>query len=64
MPFYESYTKLENDDRQFDIDYWQAQGPKAIFEATYGMIKDYFLLRDGYANEPRLQRTVEHFQKI
>ncbi len=61
--FKESYGKLE-DDRSFDLEYWQEQGPEAIFEAAYSMIKDYLLIKEGNADEPRIQRTVESYGKI
>lgn len=60
--FIESYGRLATDNRSFDIQFWQKQGPQAIFEAAAEMIKDYFLIK-SYADEPRLQRTVESFQK-
>ncbi|MBW2368929.1 MAG: hypothetical protein JRH15_13695 [Deltaproteobacteria bacterium] len=62
MKFIESYGKL-GDDRSFDHYFWQEQGPKAIFDAAYDLIRDYLLIREEYADQPRLQRTVESFQK-
>ena len=63
MKIIESYGKL-GDDRSFDRNFWQEQGPKAIFDAAYDIIQDYLLIRKDYADKPRLQRTVESFQKI
>lgn len=58
----EKYSKLgENDD--FDIRFWQSQPVEAIFDAAFEMVKDYLLLKEGHADQPRLQRTVESFQK-
>jgi hypothetical protein len=62
MEVQENYGKLGEDD-DFDFTFWQRQPPEAIFEAAFDMIKDYLLLKEGYADEPRLQRTVESFQK-
>ena len=62
MKIIESYGKLE-DDRSFDQYFWQEQGPKAIFDAAYDLIQDYLIIRKDYVDEPRLQRTVESFQK-
>ena len=62
MKIIESYGKL-GADRSFDLYFWQEQGPKAIFDAAYDLIRDYLLIRKGYADKPRLQRTVESFQK-
>jgi hypothetical protein len=35
----------------------------AIFTAALHMIQDYLMIRYGHADEPRLQRSVEHFGK-
>ena len=60
----ESYQAIEEKNNKFDMDFWQAQGEQAIFEAALGMIKDYLLIRYGYADEPGLQRSVEYYGKI
>jgi len=62
MSFQESYGKLGEDD-DFDVTFWQSQPPEVLFEAAFDLVKDYLLIREGYAGEPRLQRTVESFQK-
>ncbi len=59
----ESYRRIGDETDQFDIEFWQAQGDQAIFDAALDMIRDYLTLRYGHADEPRLQRTVEHFGK-
>lgn len=48
-------------DKSFDIEYWQKQGDKAIFQAAWELVE--FYLRDKNINESRLQRTVENFQR-
>jgi hypothetical protein len=58
----ENYSKLGEADT-FDLEFWQSQTPEALFQAAFGLVKDYLLMREGYANEPRLKRTVESFQK-
>lgn len=62
MAIQENYGKLGEDD-SFDLIFWQSQPPEILFEAAYDLIKDYLLLKEGYADELRLQRTVESFQK-
>ena len=62
MDILESYGKL-NSDRTFDRQFWQEQGPKAIFDAVYDLVQDYLLLKENNAKQPRLQRTIESFQK-
>ncbi|QTN31666.1 hypothetical protein HZ994_04785 [Akkermansiaceae bacterium] len=61
--FSENYGRFTGDDRSWDISFWQKQGPAAIFDAMWGMIKDHRLLTKNDATEPRLQRTVERFGK-
>jgi len=57
----ESYRRIGDETDRFDIEFWQAQGDQAIFDAALDMILDYQTIRYGHADEPRLQRTVEHF---
>jgi len=59
----ESYRRIGDETDRFDIEFWQAQGDQAIFEAALDMILDYQTIRYGHADKPRLQRTVEHFGK-
>lgn len=62
MEFQERYARLGASD-DFDRRYWQSQGPEKIFEALREMIRDYLLLKEGNADEPRLQRAVETFRR-
>ena len=59
----ENYRQIKDDNRSFDIRFWQSQGDRAIFEAVWEMLQDYFLIRGKDANEFRIQRTVESFRK-
>jgi hypothetical protein len=59
----ESYGRIGDKDDRFDIDFWQSQGEQVIFAAALDMIQDYLIIRNGCADEPRLQRTVEYFGK-
>ena len=59
----ESYRRLGDEADNFDIEFWQSQGDQAIFDAALEMVRDYLTIRYGHADEPRLQRTVEHFGK-
>jgi len=61
---WECYGKIGDGDRQFDVQFWQSQGDKAIFDAALDMVMDYLRLRHEHVDEPRLQRTVESFHKI
>ena len=59
----ESYRRIGDQDDRFDVEFWQSQGDQAIFAAALEMILDYLILRYGYVDKPRLQRTVESFGK-
>jgi len=59
----ESYRKIGDGEDRFDITFWQSQGAEAIFDAALEMIQDYQIIRNGHADEPRLQRTIENFGK-
>ena len=48
--------RFRNDDRQFDIEFWQAQGDEAIFNAAWEMVELAEELKHG--RKPRLQRSV------
>ncbi len=61
--FLACYGRLDEDSKKFDIEFWQRQGSKAIFEAAYDMVKDYLLLKRHCADEPQFQRTIESFEK-
>jgi hypothetical protein len=59
---WENYGRL-GEDEDFSISFWQSQPVEVLFEAVFDLVKDYLLLKEGHAGEPRLQRTVESFQK-
>ena len=59
----ENYQRIKDDSRSFDIRFWQSQGDRAIFEAVWEMMQDYYLIRGKDVNEFQLQRTVESFRK-
>ena len=60
----ESYQKIGEQDFKFDIQFWQAQGEKVIFEAAMDMVTDYYILKYGNVIEPKLQRDIESFHQI
>jgi hypothetical protein len=59
----EAYRRIGDEEDRFDIEFWQSQGDRAIFDAALDMVRDYLMVRNGHADEPRLQRTVESFGK-
>jgi hypothetical protein len=61
---HESYRKIGDPDDRFDIQLWQAQGPETIFDAALELVLDSLIVKNGHADKPRLQRTVESFGKL
>lgn len=59
----ESYGRIGDNEDLFDIEFWQGQGDQAIFNAALEMILDYLMIRYGHVDKPRLQRTVESYEK-
>jgi hypothetical protein len=57
----ERYGVIGDDDRDFDVAFWQAQGDEAIFEAALDLILTAQVVKEGHAIEPRLQRSVEEY---
>ncbi len=62
--FVENYRPIGDEDGNFDVDFWQKQGPEAIFAAAMQMILDAEWIRNGHVGELRLDRTVESFQRL
>jgi hypothetical protein len=48
-------------DRSFDLKFWQAQPPKARFDAVWEMIVHYMKVKGQDVRQLRLQRSVTHF---
>lgn len=57
------FGKLKEMDRSFDIEYWQRQGDAAIFQAGWELAELYHRNQGMNADELRLQRTLENFQR-
>ncbi|MBI4559028.1 MAG: hypothetical protein HY706_15705 [Candidatus Hydrogenedentes bacterium] len=62
--FVEAYRRIGDPEDRFDVLFWQSQGAEAIFQAALDLLLDSQIMRQGHADEPRLQRTVEYFGKI
>ncbi len=55
--------RLKDMDRSFDLNFWQAQPPKARFDAVWEMIVHYAKVKGLDVRQLRLQRSVTHFQR-
>ncbi len=60
----ERFGNIDQMDRSFDIEYWQAQGDAAIFRAAWELVEAYWRDRGHNPDELRLQRSVETFQRF
>jgi hypothetical protein len=55
--------RLEDLDRSFDIQYWQAQPPQARFQAAWELVLHVAKVQGLDVHQLRLQRSVESFQR-
>jgi len=51
-------TRLKDDDRSFDLEFWQKAGAQARFEAAWDMVVQYELMRGKKLDQLRLDRSV------
>jgi hypothetical protein len=50
-------------DRQFDVEYWQALGPRKILEAAWDLVVTAASAKGVGEDQLRLQRSVEVFKR-
>jgi hypothetical protein len=55
--------KIQEMDRSFDLKYWQAQPPKARFDAVWELIVFAAKVKGKDVRQLRLQRSVSIFQR-
>jgi hypothetical protein len=55
--------RIEHMDRSFDLQFWQAQPPKARFDAVWEMIIHATKAKGQDVRQLRLQRSITHFQR-
>jgi hypothetical protein len=61
--FRERRGKLNELDRAFDLDFWQAQSAEARFDAAWELIVHYAKVKGLDVRQLRLQRSLENFQR-
>ena len=61
--FVERKGRIEELDRTFDLQFWQAQPPAARFDATWEIIVHYTRVKGLDVRQLRLDRSVETFQR-
>lgn len=62
--FVERTGKLEELDRSFDLQFWQAQKEADRFAAAWELVIHAYIIKGKDVSELRLQRTVENFQRL
>jgi len=60
----ERFGRLRDADRSFDVEYWQRQGDAAVFEAAWELAEFYHRAQGMDADELRLQRSLEYFERL
>jgi hypothetical protein len=55
---------IKNNDRSFDLEFWQQAGVAARFEAAWQMVLDMQTIRGEDGNQSRLQRSVENIERL
>ena len=61
--FLERKGKIEDLDRSFDLQFWQAQPPEVRFNVAWDLIVHYARVKGLDVRQLRLQRSVEAFQR-
>jgi hypothetical protein len=61
--FTEKRGKIEQLDKSFDLEFWQAQPAKARFDASWELVVHYMKVKGRDVRQLRLQRLVTHFQR-
>jgi hypothetical protein len=61
--YFEQRRKIEELDRSFDLEFWQAQPPQARFAASWDLVLTVWHIKGKDVRQPRLQRSVECFQR-
>ena len=49
---------------QMDREFWRGMDDEAKFAAAWEMVAEVDAFRGGDGNQPRLQRTVQHIQRL
>ena len=55
--------KIENLDRSFDLQFWQAQPASLRFQAAWELMQHAWKIKGHDVRQLRLQRSVENFQR-
>ncbi len=62
--FVERFGRLEELDRSFDLNFWQAQPEAARFAAAWELVVMAWQMKGSDVGQLRIQRSVESFQRL
>lgn len=51
-------VRRDEDDRSFDIEFWQRLGPEARFEAAWEMVREYWRMQGKDPADLKMKRNV------
>ena len=57
-------VNIRDDDRSFDVDFWQQAGAEARFAAAWQMVKEVQAIRGKDGCQSRLSRSIENLQRL
>ena len=55
---------IKDNDRSFDLEFWQQAGEEARFAAAWQMVLDMHAIRGDEDGQSRLQRSVENIERL
>jgi hypothetical protein len=55
---------IKDNDRSFDLEFWQQAGAEARFAAAWQMVLDMIAIRGEDDSQCRLQRSIENIERI
>ncbi|MBI4670044.1 MAG: hypothetical protein HY741_00015 [Chloroflexi bacterium] len=55
--------QLQELDRSFDLQFWQAQKPQARFDATWELVLHAYAAKRNDIRQLRLDRSIEKYQR-
>jgi len=61
--FVEKTGKIEEMNRDFDLQFCQSQSDTERFSAAWELVVQAFIIKGRDVSQLRLQRTVEHFER-
>jgi hypothetical protein len=56
--------RIKDDDRSYDLEFWQQAGEQARFAAAWQMVLDMKAIRGEDGRQSRLQISVENIERL